>query len=73
MNLLEEFYNVIVGCIASALLIYFTLKIYNKKTGKHVTIIAILSFIIGMTIHSAMGHTLGEWLKKIFHFHEKDE
>jgi len=45
----------------------------NQKGRKHIIIIGILSFILGMTVHSAMGHTFGEWPREHFHFHENED
>ncbi len=70
---MEEFFNVVVAIIASMLLIYSINKIYNKKSGKHLTIIMMASFAIGMIIHSSAVHTMGKHLKDIFHFFDKEE
>jgi len=70
---MEEFYNVLVAMVVAFLLGLIVQYIWAQKGGKHIIIIGVPSFIIGMTIHSAIGHTLGEWLKKVFHFHENDD
>lgn len=71
---MEEVYNVFFMGIACFLLglVYYSVREMKKK-GLQITLIAILSFIIGMIVHSAMGHTWGEWLREHLHFHEKDE
>jgi hypothetical protein len=33
----------------------------------NVVVAAIASFVLGMAVHSALGHTYGPWLRKVFH------
>jgi len=47
--------------------------IWVRKGGKHIIIIRILSFVLGMVTHSAMSHTLDEWLWEHFHFHDLEK
>ncbi len=70
---MEEFFNVIIGMAAVAALVFFVNKIHTKKTGKPLTIIIMASFTIGMIIHSSAVHTMGERLKDIFHFFDKEK
>lgn len=68
---MEEFFNVVAIGLVAYVLGLISQYLWTKLGKKHFVLYGVLSFIIGMIIHSSMCHTFGDRLKEIFHWFDK--